>query len=90
MYSFEPRSLRSVSVMLKCIQVGVGRQRVTRDKTGTFPATPTELTYNGLGQVLTITDPHGGVTSNTYDANSNQLTTRAALGNVKMLQTLLG
>jgi len=31
----------------------------------------TSYTYNGFGEVLTMTDPLGNVTTNAYDANGN-------------------
>ena len=34
----------------------------------------TSYTYNGFGEVLTMTDPLGNVTTNTYDAHGNLLT----------------
>jgi RHS repeat-associated protein len=38
-------------------------------------------TYNGLAQVLTVTDKLNGVTTNTYDASGNLLTTKNPLNN---------
>lgn len=34
----------------------------------------TSYTYNSFGEVLTMTDPLGNVTTNTYDPNGNLLT----------------
>ena len=34
----------------------------------------TSYTYNSFGEVLTMTDPLGNVTTNTYDTNGNLLT----------------
>jgi len=37
---------------------------------GTTPVT-SSYTYNGFGEVLTVTDPLGNVTTNVYDTNGN-------------------
>lgn len=40
-----------------------------------------QITYNGLGEVLTATDTMQGVVTNTYDAHGNLLTTKDPLNN---------
>ena len=57
-----------------------GNQLTETDPTGTVT-----YTYNGFGEVLTLTNQLGGVTSHTYDGAGNLLTTTNALGKTTSL-----